>query len=106
MTEPFAASAASFTGASVKVPPNVPPTLATAVVWPSLRSTSLKAITPLLFNEAIVTLVSSVMSPMASVSATLMVGPSLVPVTVTVTTWLTEPPWPSSILTVKVSVDC
>jgi len=55
-----------------------------------------------------VDLVGTVTTPerytIASVDPAVIVGKSLVPVTVTVTTWLAVPPWPSLTVTVKLSV--
>ena len=48
-------------------------------------------------------LASSVIAPMTSVPARVMVGPSLLPLTVIVTVSVTLPPWPSLSVTVNFS---
>ncbi len=74
----------------------LPPSL-TVQVWVSLVSTSCWVSWP-----DTVSLVSS--SRISPTVVPLMVGASLVPVTVTVMTWVALPPWPSSTVTVMVSV--
>ena len=88
---------------------SVPPQRAAAsgrdqlvAVCTSIRSTSLKAIVPV-SRQRRSRPQSSVTAPAAS-SAPLMVGASLVPVTVTVTSCEAVPPWPSLTVTVNVSV--
>ena len=83
---------------SVSVPPSVlPPAAATLVVCTSIRSTSLKAIVPLSLSVGRL----RPRSPPRSRRRALMVGASLVPVMVTVTSWSTVPPLPSLIVTVN-----
>jgi len=60
----------------------------------SARSTSAKLIVPL----AVVGSASSVTAPLST--AAVMVGASLLPVMVMVTSWVVVPPWPSSTVTV------
>ena len=98
---PPAAPCASLTVASSNVPVKVPLDFSTLTVWPSTRSTSVNAITPELLSHA--WLASSTTAPWSSVVKATMVGRSLVPVMVTVTSWSTVEPLPSSMVTVKVS---
>ena len=74
----------------------------TVAVWTSIRSASLKLMTPLSLSVAIE--VPSVTAPMKSEPASVMVGVSFVPITVTLTVSLTVPPLPSLTVTVKDSV--
>ena len=60
---------------------------ATEVEWTSIKSMSMKAMTP--ESDKIK---SSWVKPIASVDAAVTVGASLVPVMVILTTWVTEPP--------------
>ncbi|CAB3745161.1 Uncharacterised protein [Achromobacter ruhlandii] len=76
----------------------LPPSL-TVQVCVSLVSTSCWVNWP----DTVSLVSSSRISPMV---VPLMVGASLVPVTVTVMTWVALPPWPSSTVTVMVSVTC
>ena len=61
-------------------------------VWVSIRSTSWNVIVPVGRILARRDIVSSVTPPSAVVDAAMIVGASLVPVIVTVTSWVTVPP--------------
>ena len=100
-TVPLSELGLSLTEPSVSVPPNEPVLPVTVTECVSIRSASVKAITPVLLNVGIEA--SSVNAPIASVRPTSMTATSLIPVTVTDTCLSTVPPWPSSIVTVNVS---
>ena len=85
--------------------PDVVPLAATAVTLTecvSLRSTSAKAIEPDAVSGAVepVVLAASLNAPLAVVGPATMVGWSLVPVTVTTTSCVVDPPWVSATCTV------
>ena len=91
--------ASSLTLPSPKVPSVVvlPGAAAKLTLWLSIRSTSVKLIVPVALGVP-----SSTTAPVAV--APVMVTTSLVPVTVTATTWLTALPVLSVMVTVKFSV--
>ena len=60
-------------------------------VWVSIRSRSWIASVPPVDSVGVVS--SSVTAPLAAASVLVTVGLSLVPVMVTVTSWVTVPPW-------------
>ena len=80
---------------SVSVPPSVlrAGRHHAGAVWTSIRSTSLKAMVPVSLSVGRGRVLGD--RAAASVSAAVMVGASLVPVTVTVTSCVTVPPLPS-----------
>ncbi len=63
--------------------PSEPPVFTAVAVWTSVRSTSLNVIVPV--SDRVGLVASSVTAPAASVKAVVIVGPSFVPVIVTVT---------------------
>ena len=93
--------ASSETAANFNVPPSDPLSFDADTEWTSIRSMSLKAMTPVSLKVGFVT--SSLISPIELVRPALITGPSFAPVTVTVTNWSTVAPWPSSMVTVNVS---
>ncbi|MNY63825.1 hypothetical protein D3C86_2008420 [compost metagenome] len=83
---------------TVKLPYWPWPLLGSDQLWVSVASTSVTASWP-----PTVVVPSSVTAP---VNAPSIVGLSLLPVMVTVTSWVAVPPWPSLTVTVMVSVTC
>ena len=73
-------------------PPSVPLAFAAVAVCVSLRSKSLNAMVPVSLRVGILPPKSSVVAPETSVPFASMLGPSLRPVTVTVTRSVTVPP--------------
>ena len=90
----------SVVSVGVSVPSGLPLGVTALTLCVSLRSTSVKAIVPLLVSVANATGVPVVSVTAPVTSATSTTGASFTPVTVTTTFCVTTPAWPSLMLTV------